>query len=90
MSEISKVMDMLFCVPTMGSPVKLELGKVTPKQVLILVQAIERGLAKEFMPNPLLDNLGKEDIEQIMVIEREMLEKAKMLELHEHLKGFEK
>jgi hypothetical protein len=78
--EMEGVYDTLLSIPGMNVEVKLDL-KMTRKDVLLLSQAIERGVGLNAgSENLLIDFASKESIEALALLAEQCLEKAGITE----------
>lgn len=85
--EVEGVFDTLLCIPGMNEVVKVDL-KLSRKNVLLLAQAIDRGLgADEKEGIKLLDIASKEAMEELATVAEHCLEKAGITELRNKLKS---
>ena len=82
---LKQVYDIFLSVPGMNESVKLD-QKVSRKNLLLLAQLIQKGLAKkEGAVSDLLEVMGKESIDALAEIATEFLQKAGLTELNEKL-----
>ncbi|PSK90856.1 hypothetical protein [Taibaiella chishuiensis] len=85
--EMEVVYDTLLCIPGMNDQVKVDL-KLSRKNVLLLSQAVERGLGlEEKEGTKYLDLASQEAIGELQVLSALCLEKAGITELNDKLKS---
>jgi hypothetical protein len=86
-NDVAKVYDTILSIPGMNETVKIDL-KISRKNVLLLTQIIERGLARgsdNDHDDGLLGSVPSDSLEQLKLIAAECLQKSGMVELSERL-----
>ena len=85
-NDVSKFMDALLATPGMAVQAKPELKKISLKLILFLNYVIERGLDPTAAANPLLETMSKAEAEELLQLKNEMLDKAGLTAMVEHLR----
>lgn len=86
-NDVAKVFDTILSIPGMGEVVKIDL-KMSRKNVLLLTQVIELGIAaKAEDKTGLLTSVPNEDLEELKILASDCLGKVGLNELSEKLKG---
>lgn len=86
-NDAARVFDTILSSPGMGEMVKMDF-KMTRKNALLLCSVIERGLsAKEEEKGGLLENVPKENLQELGAFAADCLAKAGLTELSDKLKA---
>lgn len=81
----AQVFDTIMSIPGMNEVVKIDL-KISRKNVLLLNRVIDRGISSN--PNEsdgVLSNVAQEDLQELITLAHEALQKAGLVELNDKL-----
>ena len=86
-NDVAKVYDTILSIPGMNETVKIDL-KISRKNVLLLTQVIDRGMAHEpgsGNEGSLLNSVSPDSLQELKLLANECLQKSGLVELSEKL-----
>lgn len=86
-NDVAKVYDTILSIPGMNETVKIDL-KISRKNVLLLTQVIDRGIAHEpgsGNEESLLNSVSSDSLQELKLLANECLQKSGLVELSERL-----
>ena len=85
-SDVARIYDTILSIPGMNESVKIDL-RISRKNVLLLHSIIERGLTikDDAQSSNLLNNIPKENLDELRAFAGDCLQKAGLVELSEKL-----
>ncbi len=89
-NDVARVYDTILSTPGMSETVKIDL-RISRKNVLLLSNVIERGLAMKEgdKASDLLNSVPQENLQELKALAGECLQKAGLIELREKLNSLE-
>jgi len=85
-NDVARVYDTILSIPGMSETVKIDL-KISRKNVLLLSNVIQRGLAvkEEDKTSDLFNSVPQESLEELRALAGECMQRAGLIELSEKL-----
>lgn len=85
-NDVARIYDTILSIPGMNETVKIDV-RISRKNVLLLNSVIERGLdiKEDDKSSGLLNNISKENLDELRAFAADCLQKAGLVELSEKL-----